>query len=157
VSLYDVSVAAHVIAVVLGFGPTFAYPVVQLAAERRDVAALPFALGAILRISRTLAVPMAAVVGITGVYQAAAGPWSLARDGWLALGIALYVVVFAVALGYLTPALRRAQAEAERMVAADPPAISDEYRRITRGLKLAGTGVGAGVVAVVALMELKPF
>jgi uncharacterized membrane protein len=157
VSLYDVSVALHVIAVVAGFGPTFAYPVVQLAAERRDPAALPFALGAILRISRTLAVPGAVLVGLTGAYQVAEGPWSLARDAWLALGVALYVAVFATALGFLVPSLRRAEAEARRMTAAGEPGLSPEYLRAVRPLKLAGGAVGAGVVAIVVLMELKPF
>jgi uncharacterized membrane protein len=160
VTLYDASVAVHVGAAVLGFGPTFAYPVIQLAAERRDRTALPFAIGAILRISRTLAVPMAVVVGLTGAYQVVEGPWSLRRDEWLVAGIALYVAVFAVAVGYLTPALRRAQAEAERMLAAappgGPPALTAEYRRSTRGLRLAGGVVGAAVLALIALMELKP-
>jgi uncharacterized membrane protein len=157
VSLYDVSVAVHVGAAVAGFGPTFAYPVVQLAAERRDPAALPFALSAILRISRTLAVPGAVVVGLTGAYQVAEGPWSIGRDAWLAAGVALYLAVFATALGYLVPALRRAEAEARRMAAAGERTLSPEYERIVRGLKLAGAAVGAGVLAIVALMELKPF
>jgi uncharacterized membrane protein len=159
VTLYEASVAVHVAAAVLGFGPTFAYPVIQLAAERGDRAALPFAIGAILRISRTLAVPMAVVVGLTGAYQVAEGPWSL-RDAWLAVGVALYLAVFGVAVGYLVPALRRAQAEAERMAAAardgEPAPLSAEYVRITRGLKLAGGAVGASVLAIVALMEIKP-
>ena len=158
-TLYEASVAVHVGAAVLGFGPTFAYPVIQFAAERHDRRALPFAIGAILRISRTLAVPMAVVVGLTGAFQIADGPWSLG-DAWLAAGLALYLAVFGVAVGYLVPALRSAQAEAERMVAAaapdEPPALSPEYLRITRGLKLAGAAVGASVLAIVALMELKP-
>jgi uncharacterized membrane protein len=157
VSLYEVSVAVHVTAALVGFGPTFAYPVIQLAAERRDPAALPFALAVILRISRTLAVPGAVVVGLTGAYQAAEGPWSLADDAWLAAGIALYVAVFATALGFLVPSLRRAEAEALRMAAAGEPGLSAEYLRIVRGLKVAGAAVGAGVLAIVALMELKPF
>lgn len=156
-SLYDVSVAVHVAAALAGFGPTFAYPVVQLAAERGDRAALPFALAAILRISRTLAVPGAVVVGLTGAYQVAEGPWSLAGDAWLAAGVALYVAVLATALGYLVPSLRRAEAEARRMAAAGETGLSDAYLETVRGLKLAGAAVGAGVLAIVALMELKPF
>jgi uncharacterized membrane protein len=158
VTVYEASVAVHVGAAVLGFGPTFAYPVIQLAAERGDRRALPFAIGAILRISRTLAVPMAVVVGLTGAYQVADGPWSLG-DGWLLAGLVLYVAVFAIAVGYLVPALKRAQAEAERMVSAaapgEQPPLSPDYLRITRGLKLAGGAVGAAVLVIVALMELK--
>ena len=119
-TLYEASVAVHVGAAVLGFGPTFAYPVIQLTAERRDLSALPFAIGSILRISGLLAVPMAVLVGLTGACQVIDGPWSLRRDGWLAAGLALYLAVFAVAV------------------------------------RFAGAAVGAAVLAIVALMEIKP-
>jgi hypothetical protein len=39
-TLYEASVVLPVGAVVVGFGATFAYPVIQLTAERRDPAAL---------------------------------------------------------------------------------------------------------------------
>jgi hypothetical protein len=116
VSLYDVSVAVHVAAALAGFGPTFAYPVVQLAAERGDRAALPFALAAILRISRTLAVPGAVVVGLTGalagnvalgVAAAAMAAVVIAYEPispWLVLGAAAGALVLIAAL--VRPRLR---------------------------------------------------
>ena len=84
-SLYDVSVALRDRGR-RGLRPTFAYPVVQLAAERRDPAALPFALGAILRISRTLAVPGA--VQEAWVRRRGTGDDRLFLAGNVALGLA---------------------------------------------------------------------
>jgi hypothetical protein len=43
------------------------------------------------------------------------------------------------------------------MAAAGETGLSDAYLETVRGLKLAGAAVGAGVLAIVALMELKPF
>ena len=138
----------HVAAAVAGFGPTFAYPFIQLAAERGDRSRLPFALGVVLTISRRLAVPGAVVVGVTGVYQAVDGPYDIG-DAWLAAGAGLYAVVFVVAVAYLAPALERARAAAER---GDEAA----YERSIRGAKAAGAGVAVCVLAIVFLMELKP-
>jgi uncharacterized membrane protein len=149
VSAYDLSVAVHVIAVVLAFGPTFAYPFIQLRAERRAPAELPGAFDTILLISSRLAVPASLVVGATGAYQAAAGPYDLG-DAWLAAGIALYLAVLAVALGLLVPRLRRAR------VAAARPGGAAEYARVRRQLVPLGALVGALVLATTALMELKP-
>lgn len=153
-------VAVHVLAAVIGFGATFAYPAIQLLAERSAPQHLPFALAAILRISRTVAVPGATIVGATGLVRALTGPYSFERDGWLALSVPLYVAVFAAALLVLTPDLRRAQAEAERMVARagdGKPVISGEYRRLATRMRIVGGLVGAGVISLVLLMELRPF
>ncbi len=59
---YGVSLALHVAAAVVGFGATFTYPVLQLVGERGDRRHLGFALGAILAISRFVAIPAALVV-----------------------------------------------------------------------------------------------
>jgi len=140
VSAYDVSVAVHVVAVVLAFGPTFAYPFIQLAAERRGPEALPDAFATILWISRTLAVPASVVVGATGVYQALDGPYEFGEDRWLDAGAALYVAIMALALGFLVPRLKRAQRGAPE-----------------RGpLVAGGVLIATLVLATTALMELKP-
>jgi len=52
-----------VAAAVVGFGATFSYPVIQLVAERGDRRALPFAMTAILAISKFVAVPATLLVG----------------------------------------------------------------------------------------------
>lgn len=161
IDLERLLVTAHVLAAVIGFGATFAYPVIQLLAEQRAPRHLPFALAAILLISRTVAVPGAAIVGLTGFARALTGPYSFRHDGWLTLSVPLYVGVFAAALLVLTPDLRRAQAEAELMVArageGEEPVLSREYRHLAARMRIVGGLVASGVIALVILMVLRPF
>ena len=95
--MYDASVAIHVVAALVGFGVTFSYPVIQLVAERRGPDALALGFDAILAISRWVAVPATLLVGVTGVFQLADGPYSL-HDAWLAASLGLYLAVMAVAV-----------------------------------------------------------
>ena len=146
--MYDASVAIHVAAALVGFGVTFSYPVIQLVAERQGPDALAVGLDAILAISRWVAVPATLVVGVTGVFQLADGPYSL-EDAWLAAGLAFSLAVMAVAVLYLAPAYRRA-GEAARAGSID------DYRAAVRGTKLVGPLVAAAVLATAVLMEVKP-
>ena len=153
--MYDISVAVHVAAAVVGFGATFSYPVIQIVAERRDRRALPTAMATILSISRFVAVPATLVVGATGGYQVASGPYALG-DAWVSAGLGLYVAIMLVAVGYLAPRYRRAELAARAMADAGETELSPEYRAATRGVNAVGPVVAAAVLAVVALMELKP-
>jgi uncharacterized membrane protein len=146
--VYDASVAIHVVAAIVGFGVTFAYPVIQKVAERRGLAAAATGLETVLAISRWVAVPAAVAVGATGVYQLIRGPYSLG-DAWLAVGAALYFVVMAVALAYLAPAYARARAAALRGSQAG-------YAAAIRGTTIVGPIVAAFIVAIAVLMEVKP-
>lgn len=134
--MYELVVAVHVLAAIVGFGAVFTYPLVERAAGH----------AAVLSISRRLAVPGALVVGATGVYQVADGPYALG-DTWLALGVALYVVVMLVAVTVLAPAYRRA---------AETARGSDERRRAEARISLGGPPLALAVAAIVVLMVMKP-
>jgi uncharacterized membrane protein len=146
--VYDASVAIHVVAALVGFGVTFSYPVIQLVAERQGPEALAVGLDAILAISRWVAVPATLVVGVTGIFQLADGPYSL-EDAWLAASLVLYLAVMAVAVLYLAPAYRLAGNAART-------GSDDEYRVAIRGTKLVGPLVAGAVLAIAVLMEVKP-
>jgi uncharacterized membrane protein len=146
--VYDLSVTIHVVAALVGFGVTYSYPVLQLVGERGDRRHLPFALDAITTISRQVAVPATTIVGITGVYQLADGPYGLG-DAWAAAGLVLYLAVMAVATGYLAPRYGRAADAARRNDQA-------EYAALIRGVNVVGAFVVVAVLAVVVLMVLKP-
>lgn len=157
--MYDVVVAIHVVAAIVGFGVTFTYPVIQLTAERLDARALPFAISVILSISNWVAVPATTLVGATGIYQVASGPFDLG-DLWVAVGLGLYVCVMAAGTGYLASAYRRAGREARLMVdatpAGEPVRLSPGYRVATRPIGIVGPIVASSVIAIVVLMVLKP-
>jgi len=146
--VYDLSVTLHVLAAIVGFGVTFSYPVLQLLGERGDRRHLPFALDAITTLSSRVAVPATAVVGVTGIYQLADGPYGL-DDAWATTGLVLYLSVMVVAAGYLAPRYRRAADAARR---DDAPG----YAAIIRGVNVVGPFVAAAVLLIATLMVLKP-
>ena len=146
--MYDLSVTLHVLAALVGFGVTYSYPVLQLLGERGDRRHLPFALDAITTLSRRVAVPATAVVGVTGIYQLADGPYGLG-DAWASAGLVLYLAVMGVATGFLAPRYGRAAEAARRGDDA-------EYATLIRGVNLVGPFVVVSVLAIVALMVLKP-
>jgi uncharacterized membrane protein len=157
--MYDYVVAVHVASALVGFGVTFAYPVIQLTAERADRRALPFAMSSILAISRWVAVPATTLVGVTGAYLVSSGPYGLG-DVWVALSVGLYIVVMAIGTGYLASAYRKAGSEARLTIDDTPPAepvgLSPAYRRATRSISVVGPLVASMIIAIVVLMVVKP-
>ena len=141
--MYEASVAVHVVASIVGFGATFTYPVLQLYGDRRG--AQPFAVGAVLAISRWVAVPATTIVGLTGVYQVADGPYGFSEP-WVAAGAALYAFAMVAGVFVLAPAYKRAQ------LARSP----QEYRAAVRVPTVLGPFVAAAIVATAVLMEVKP-
>jgi uncharacterized membrane protein len=117
--------------------------VIQIVGERHGARA--FAMDAILAISTWVAVPATVVVGATGIYQLAAGPYGL-RDAWLVTGLALYLAIMVVAIAYLAPCYRRAR-DAEDAAA---------YAAALRGVNVVGPFVAVAVIAVAVLMVVKP-
>ena len=57
-------------AVVVAFGPLFAFPLFISVAERLDPLSLPVVLRAVNRAERAIVVPATALVAFTGVYKA---------------------------------------------------------------------------------------
>lgn len=161
VTFYEISVAAHVMLVVLAFGPTFAFPIIQMTAERRYPRQLPFALTLIERISRGIVTPAAVLVGATGLYQALDGPYEFGEATWMDVGFFLYLVILITGILLLEPATRRGLAAAERMVESAGPegevVFSDEYRRAMRLPNVLGPILSLSVLVVVYLMVVKPF
>jgi predicted integral membrane protein DUF2269 len=162
VTFYQLVVFVHVVAVVVAFGPTFAFGVIQATAERLHPRSLPFALTVIKRISQGMVIPVAVVVGATGIYQAIDGPFEFDDDQWMSIGLALYLVLLGLALWVYRPSVMdRAIAAAQRSVEAAGPdrqvELSDDYRAIMRVPNATGPILGLIVVVIVYLMEVKPF
>jgi uncharacterized membrane protein len=151
--VYATSVAIHVVAAIIGFGATFAYPVIQLVAQRRDPAALQTAMATILALSHWVAVPATGIVGITGIFQVADGPYDLG-EAWVWVGAALYAFVMLVGFLVLAPAYKR-QELLEAVPLEDPRRLPD-YRAALRLPRLMGPVVAGAIVATAVLMEVKP-
>ena len=119
---------------------------IQIVGERNQARA--FAMDAILAVSTWVAVPATLVVGVTGVYQLADGPYGL-DDAWASAGLGMYLAVMAVAIAYLAPGYRRAR---------DAARAGDDagYRRALSGPTVVGALVAAAVVGIAVLMVVKP-
>ena len=161
VEVYDVSVAVHVMAAIVAFGPLFAFPLFISVTERRDRLSLPVVLRAVNRTERALVIPAGAVVGFTGVYQAIDGPFSFDDDLWMTIGFVLYLLVFGAPVLVVEPMRAQAADEADRLLeeASDEDhdlSLSDGYHARMRVPNALMPAIGVMLLFVVYLMEVKP-
>ena len=103
-------------AAIVAFGPLFAFPLFISVTERRDLLSLPVVLRAVNRTERSLVVPVGALVGFTGVYQAIDGPYTFDDDVWMTIGFVLYLLVFGALVLVVEPMRAQAADEADRML-----------------------------------------
>jgi hypothetical protein len=156
-SLYDVVLAVHIMAVVVAFGVTFAYPVMFAVAARHDPRGLPLMHRVEYTIERYLINPGLLLVILAGVYLASKGHvWSQFFVQW---GLAAAVVIGALAGGVMIPTAKRAEAAAARDVAAaggGDVQLSEEYQGLVRRLSVVGSLLSTIVLVTILFMVIKP-
>jgi hypothetical protein len=160
-SFYDASVAIHVMAAIVAFGPLFAFPLFISVTERRDLLSLPVVLRAVNRTERAIVVPVGALVGFSGVYLAIDGPYTFDDDVWMTIGFVLYLLAFGVLVLVVEPMRSQAADEADRMLDqaeddAEQLPLSDAYRASMRLPNALMPAIGIVLLFVVYLMEVKP-
>jgi hypothetical protein len=147
-------------AAIVAFGPLFAFPLFIAVTERRDVLSLPVVLRAVNRTERALVVPVGALVGFTGVYQAIDGPYSFDDDLWMTIGFGLYLLVFGALVLVVEPLRAHAADEADRTLEkADDDhdlVLSEAYHARMRVPNALMPAIGIVLLFVVYLMEVKP-
>jgi hypothetical protein len=160
VEVYDVSVAFHVMAAIVAFGPLFAFPLFISVTERRDPLSLPVVLRAINRTERAIVVPATAIVGFTGVYQAMDGPFGFDSDEWMTIGFVLYLAVFGLLVFLVEPLREQAADEAdaflEEATDEDDIQLSEGYRERMRLPNALMPAFLVVTLFIVYLMEVKP-
>ncbi len=147
IDFYDVVVFVHVLAVVVAFGVTFAYPVMFAVAGRAgtDLVALHrFEVA----LTRRLITPAMVVVLLAGIYLTV-DRWDFSEP-WISAALAIIIVIFGLVGGVLAPSERRALELAER----DPG--GDEYAREARKLGIVGSLATLLVVVAIFVMVTKP-
>jgi hypothetical protein len=116
VAFWEVILALHIIAVVIAFGATFAYPVLLGAVTKADTRALPALYRALHAISQRVIMPGLAGVVIFGIYLASKlHLWHAFFVQW---GLGVVIVIGAVEGAYLGPREQRLVEVADRDVAA---------------------------------------
>ncbi len=156
-SLYEVVLAVHVMAVVVAFGVTFAYPIMFAVGARHDPRSLPLLHRVEYTIERMLINPGLLLVILAGIYLASKGHyWS---DFFVQWGLGAAIVIGALVGGVMIPTAKRAEQIAARDLAASAEAtaeLSDEYRGLVRRLSIVGTLLSVLVLVTILFMSIRP-
>jgi uncharacterized membrane protein len=151
--VYDIVLTVHILAVVLAFGVTFSYPLLDGYVRRRQ----PGDLAALHRfqvvLSSRLITPAMVVVLAAGLYLTV-DRYSLG-DPWISAAFAVLIVLFGLAGAVFTPTEKRCAQLAERDHNAGG-APSTEYAAQARKLMIAGSVWYLLVIVAIFLMTAKP-
>ncbi len=150
---YDIVLFVHVLTVVLAFGVTFTYPLLDAHLRKAHPGDLVALHRMQIFLTRSLITPMMVVVLAAGLYLAL-DRWSLG-DGWISATFAILIVLFGLAGAVFAPLERRCLQLAERDL-RDGSGRSDEYERVARRLALFGALAALLVVGAIFLMVAKP-
>jgi hypothetical protein len=153
VAFYEVVLALHILAVVIAFGATFAYPVLLGTITKADPRALPALYRALHAISQRVIMPGLAAIVIFGIYLAShLHQWNTFFVQW---GLAVAIVIGAVEGAYLGPREKRLIEVADRNLAAagdGPVAPSPEHDALVRRIGLIGALMDLLVVLTIYFM-----
>lgn len=161
VQFYDVVLFFHILAVVLAFGPTFAYPVFLAVAEKHDPRALP-AVGRGIQAWEKIGNPMLVVLLAAGLYlviEDGGRGWSFG-DFYISWGIGYLIVLGAIVGMFFSPQTQKAIEIAERDIAASGPGevkLSQEFHDLNKKIGTVGQIVGILSIITIYIMTAKPF
>ncbi len=154
-TFYNVVLAVHIGAVIVGFGVTFAYPILFGVAARSDPRSLPTLHRAVRVLGGRVMSAALLVVLLAGLYLA--GHSHAFKYFYVQWGIGAVLVIGAVAGAYLGPRDRRLIELSERDVAAAQGdggaiALSTEYQQLVRQVSIVGGLLSALVLVTVLFM-----
>jgi hypothetical protein len=156
VALSQVVLAIHIIAVVVAFGVTFAYPLFAAVGERIDPRAMPWFHRMQHVITQRLISPGLVVVVVAGIYLASKlHQWSAFYVQW---GLAVAVVLGGLSGAFIGPNESKLAELAERdLEAAGGRAVewSQEYRSLRARVAVVGGTMSLLVVVTIYLMSVQ--
>jgi hypothetical protein len=148
--------AVHIVAVVVGFGVIFAYPLIGIAGERLDPRAMPWFHRMQSMLTQRLISPGLLIVLVAGIYLASKlHQWSAFYVQW---GLAVAVVLGGLFGAYFIPNERKLGAIAARDVAAaDDGEVhwSTEYQTLRARIGSIGTLASVLVLITIVLMSVQ--
>jgi Na+/proline symporter len=154
VTAFGVGLFIHVLAVVLAFGPTFAYGIFIGFADTKAPVAVPAVLRAVNLTNVYLVTPAMIVVLAAGIYLLSEGNIS-ASESWVQVGFVAIVVLFGLLHGFFVPRTRKAVLFAERDLAAGGE-LSAEYSSLSAQMARVGQVAGLIVAVTIFFMVVKP-
>lgn len=155
IELYRVILSVHILAVVIAFGVTFTYPLLDAFARRghiRDLAALhrfqSFLSGRVIT-------PAMVVVLAAGFYLTSDGPYKLSKP-WVSAGFGILIVLFGLVGAVFTPTEKKLAALAARELESGSGTPSAEYEALSRRLAMFGMFAYLLIIAAIFVMTTKP-
>ena len=158
VQFYDVVVWLHISAVVIAFGPTFAFGVYMALTAKNHPRSMPAAIEAQNAVNLGLVTIGGVVVLLSGLYLAADGDWF--DEVFVGVGIIATVVLLGLVHGVFLPHDRRALAAARRDIEAAGDGkveFGEEFNRATAVSARVGPIAGLIVILTIYFMAAKPF
>ncbi|HEU4599435.1 MAG TPA: DUF2269 family protein [Solirubrobacterales bacterium] len=150
---YSVGLFLHILAVVVAFGPTFAYGIIFSVMPQHPRSA-PALFDAIRKTDRYLVDPGMIVVLLAGIYLLAEGPWE-GSEAFITVGFIAIIALFGLQHAFFRPQGRKAQEIAERDLEKGDT-FSAEFEEIARRLGTVGPIAGLIVVITIFFMVVKP-
>jgi hypothetical protein len=148
VQFYDVMVFFHILAVVLAFGPTFAYGAFFAAAGKTNPAALPTIGRVVVSWSRVATRLGIVVIVVTGLYLVD-DRWDFG-DFFASWGIIASLILLAMSQWYFIPST-------ERFVEAAEAGRQEEVQELAAQQQKVGPIAGILVILTIYVMTAKPF
>jgi uncharacterized membrane protein len=150
---YSVGVFIHILAVVLAFGPTFAYGLI-FSLMPKYPQATPAFFEAVRKVDNYLVNPGMIVVLLAGIYLMADGGWD-GSEAFITIGFLAIIVLLGLQHAVFRPQGRKAQVLAERDLEKGNT-LSPEFEEISRRLGMLGGLAGLVVVVTIFFMTVKP-
>lgn len=157
-TFYQCVLFVHVMAVVIGFGPTFVYPIVWRAGRKGDPRMLPTMLRTVERIGKTVIGPCALLILLSGIYLVEKSGFDYSSTF---VQVALPILVVLIFMGPLyfgrTEAKLADLAERDVAAAGDGEVqLSDEFESLLAQVTLVNRLANLAILVALFFMVVKP-
>lgn len=156
VTFYSVVLFVHIVAVVVGFGPTFAYGAYMATAQREGGGAMATIARTMVLWDRTALTAAMTLILLTGIYLGSDGPYGMGSF-FISWGFVAIIVLFGLSHGFFIPRNKRAVELAERDMAGPDGRLSAEFGAVSGQLARGGMLAGLIVLLTIYVMTAKPF
>lgn len=156
VTFYGVVLFVHISAVVIGFGPTFAYGAYMATAQREGGGSSATIARTMVLWDRTALTASMILILLTGIYLGSDGPYGMGSF-FVSWGFVAILVLFGLGHGFFIPRNKRAVELAERDMASPGGKLSAEFEAVSGQIAKGGMLAGLIVLLTIYVMTAKPF
>lgn len=154
ITFYGVVLSVHIMAVVVAFGFSFAYPVFKPWARSKHPEALPVIHDMSERLGKLVMSPAMVVVLICGIYLASdADVWS---EVWVSVPLVILIVIGGLGGAYFAPRERKLAELARRDLGEGGGTLSAEYDDLFQQVSIVAYANCALVLIAIFFMAAKP-